>query len=238
MLAFVPAVLLACAIWQPDQAAWLTVFVAVAAIAIFLTGYEKSQPGLRQIMPAVVLGAFAAAGRILFALIPDFKPVAAIAIMAGAIFGQHCGFMVGALAALTSNAFFGQGAWTPWQMYAWGLVGYLGGLGKTGHAQEAFGARRLRLCLMPAVRGDTRHVEPRELCASHNLADAVDQLPLGPAAHSCARLCDSCVFKADLGSLESQAPSHPHKVQPDALSAPHTLWLPDMLIDSQMRILS
>ncbi len=145
MLALVPAVLLACAIWQPDQAAWLTVFVAVAAIAIFLTGYEKSQPGLRQIMPAVVLGAFAAAGRILFVLIPDFKPVAAIAIMAGAIFGQHCGFMVGALAALTSNAFFGQGAWTPWQMYAWGLVGYLGGvLGRRGMlkkrlARDAFG---------------------------------------------------------------------------------------------------
>ena len=36
--------------------------------------------------------------------------------------------MVGALAALTSNFFFGQGMWTPWQMYAWGLVGYLGGV--------------------------------------------------------------------------------------------------------------
>ena len=36
--------------------------------------------------------------------------------------------MVGAVAALVSNFFFGQGSWTPWQMYAWGLVGYLGGV--------------------------------------------------------------------------------------------------------------
>ena len=75
-------------------------------------------------MPTVVLAALAAAGRILFAPIPDFKPVSAIAIIAGVAFGRKSGFMVGSLAALASNFFFGQGVWTPWQMYAWGLVGY------------------------------------------------------------------------------------------------------------------
>ena len=49
-------------------------------------------------------------------------------ILAGAVFGRRQGFLVGAIAALVSNFFFGQGAWTPWQMYAWGLVGYLGGV--------------------------------------------------------------------------------------------------------------
>lgn len=79
-------------------------------------------------MPTVVLGAIAAAGRILFAPIPDFKPVSAICIIAGIVFGRRNGFMVGCLAALVSNIFFGQGAWTPWQMYSWGLVGYLAGV--------------------------------------------------------------------------------------------------------------
>ena len=74
-------------------------------------------------MPTLVLAALAAAGRILFGPIPDFKPVSAIAIIAGATLGRRNGFMVGALAALTSNFFFGQGMWTPWQMYAWGLGG-------------------------------------------------------------------------------------------------------------------
>jgi energy-coupling factor transport system substrate-specific component len=102
--------------------------VVLAVLALFFVGYEKSAPPLRHIMPAVVLAALAAAGRIVFAPIPDVKPVSAICIMAGAVFGRRCGFMVGALAALCSNFFFGQGPWTPWQMYAWGMVGYMAGL--------------------------------------------------------------------------------------------------------------
>ena len=36
--------------------------------------------------------------------------------------------MTGALTALISNIYFGQGPWTPFQMLAWGIVGLLGGL--------------------------------------------------------------------------------------------------------------
>ena len=95
-------------------------------------------------MPTLVLAALAAAGRILFGPIPDFKPVSAIAIIAGATLGRRNGFMVGALAALTSNFFFGQGMWTPWQMYAWGLVGYVGGvLAYAGAFDRADGTVRM-----------------------------------------------------------------------------------------------
>ena len=124
----VPAVLGMCAYFQVEQAALLTMMAALAAVGVFFAGFEASRPALRQIMPAVVLGALAAAGRILFAPIPDFKPVSAICILAGAVFGRRSGFLVGALAALVSNFFFGQGPWTPWQMYAWGLVGYCAGV--------------------------------------------------------------------------------------------------------------
>lgn len=127
-LIMVPAVLLFCASTGTDQSALLTLLAAFCAIAVFFTGFEVSRPPLRQIMPTVVLGALAAAGRIVFAPIADFKPVSAICILAGATLGRRSGFMVGALAALVSNFFFGQGAWTPWQMYAWGLIGYLSGV--------------------------------------------------------------------------------------------------------------
>lgn len=125
VLILVPATLAVCAVCDYQQAALLTFVVAVAAIAVFFLGFERSKPALRQIMPTVVLAALAAAGRIIFAPIPDFKPVSAICIIAGATFGRQSGFMVGALAALVSNFFFGQGAWTPWQMYTWGLIGYI-----------------------------------------------------------------------------------------------------------------
>lgn len=113
---------------QIDQSALATALVALASIAVFFANYEVSKPGLRQIMPTVVLGALAAAGRIIFAPLPDFKPVSAICILGGIVFGRRSGFMIGALAALVSNFFFGQGAWTPWQMYAWGMIGYLSGV--------------------------------------------------------------------------------------------------------------
>lgn len=127
-LAAVPLSMAACTILGIEATAGLTMLVALLALLLVFAGYEAARPALRQVMPTVVLASLAAAGRVLFAPLPDVKPVSAIAIVAGSLLGRRNGFMVGALAALVSNAFFGQGAWTPWQMYAWGLVGYLAGV--------------------------------------------------------------------------------------------------------------
>ncbi len=75
-----------------------------------------------------VMAAAAVVGRIAFASVPDFKPTTAIVILAGISLGKTAGFYVGALAALVSNFYFGQGLWTPWQMLAWGLTGFIAGL--------------------------------------------------------------------------------------------------------------
>lgn len=124
----VPAALAYCAAMQVEQTALLSMAVVACALLVFFIGYERHRPRLRDIMPVAVLAALAAAGRILFAPFPSFKPVSAVTIIAGVVFGRRAGFMVGALAALASNFFFGQGPWTPWQMYAWGMVGYGAGL--------------------------------------------------------------------------------------------------------------
>ena len=47
-------------------------------------------------------------------------------LIAGFALGGAPGFVVGAVAGLTSNFFFGQGPWTPWQMAAWGMTGVIG----------------------------------------------------------------------------------------------------------------
>ena len=128
VLAAVPAVLVISAATHYEQASILTLVVCIGSLFIFFLGYERSKPPVRLIMPVVVLGSLAAAGRVLFAAFADFKPVTAICVIAGAVFGRYTGFMVGAFAALVSNIFFGQGPWTPWQMYAWGLCGYFAGV--------------------------------------------------------------------------------------------------------------
>ena len=153
LLVAVPLAMAAMVALDIDQAALLMLAVVVAVLALFFMGFDAERPALRQVMPTVVLAALAAAGRILFAPVPDFKPVSAIAIIAGASLGRRSGFMVGALAALTSNFFFGQGMWTPWQMYAWGLVGYVGGvLADAGAFRRSDGSPR-RIALVAAGFG-------------------------------------------------------------------------------------
>lgn len=128
-----PVVMALSAYLPTGQAAFVSSAAALVALAVVFLFFDRSKPPLQKLMPTVVLAALAAAGRILFAAIADFKPVSAICIIAGATFGKRCGFMVGALAAIVSNFFFGQGVWTLWQMYAWGMVGYLAGvLGQRG----------------------------------------------------------------------------------------------------------
>lgn len=133
VLLSVPGVLVACAAFNIKQSAALTMFCTVAALLLFFIGYERSQQPLHEMMATVILASLAAAGRVLLAPLQSVKPLSAIAIIAGATFGRTCGFTVGALAALLSNFFFGQGPWTPWQMYAWGMVGYGVGILSTFH---------------------------------------------------------------------------------------------------------
>ena len=88
--------------------------------------YERQRPDARIVALVGTLAAFAALGRIAFAALPNIKPTTDIVLISGYALGGGPGFAVGALAGLTSNFFFGQGPWTPWQMAAWGATGVLG----------------------------------------------------------------------------------------------------------------
>ncbi len=101
------------------------------ALAGGFAWYERSDPSAKVLALVATLAALAALGRVAFAALPDVKPTTDIVLLAGFVLGAAPGFAVGSVAALASNFFFGQGAWTPWQMFAWGLIGLLGaGLGR------------------------------------------------------------------------------------------------------------
>src|SRR5437016_10577634 len=88
--------------------------------------YERARPDARVIALVATLAAFAALGRIAFAALPNVKPTTDIVLISGYALGGAPGFAVGAIAGLTSNFFFGQGPWTPWQVAAWGATGMIG----------------------------------------------------------------------------------------------------------------
>ena len=96
------------------------------ALAIGFAWYERSHPSARVLALVATLAALAALGRIAFAPIPNVKPTTDIVLLTGYVLGGAPGFMVGAVAALASNLFFGQGPWTPWQMAGWGIAGLIG----------------------------------------------------------------------------------------------------------------
>jgi energy-coupling factor transport system substrate-specific component len=102
-------------------------FVILALIP-FYASFEHRRPAARELIPIAVLSAVAALGRVIFAPLPNVKPTSAVVIVAGLAFGPQAGFMTGATAALASNIFFGQGPFTPWQMFAWGMMGFTAGL--------------------------------------------------------------------------------------------------------------
>jgi uncharacterized membrane protein len=125
----IPA-LLALSVWVFGDRSYNFVSAAVALLACvpFFLSFEKGQKTARELAVIAVMTAISVVGRFIFAPIPAFKPVTAVVIIAAISLGGEAGFVVGALSAVISNIYFGQGPWTPFQMFAWGSLGFLVGL--------------------------------------------------------------------------------------------------------------
>lgn len=102
--------------------------VILEAMLPFFLRFEANRAQARQIVLIALMAALAAISRTVFAFLPHFKPITAIVMLSGIAFGAQAGFLTGALAAFASNFAFGQGLWTPWQMFAYGFGGFLAGL--------------------------------------------------------------------------------------------------------------
>ncbi len=106
----------------------ISILVAIIACIPGFYKYEKSDSNMLLIVVIAVLSAISIVGRVAFGLIPFFKPVSAVVILSGIYLGKEEGFLIGALSAIGSNIFFGQGPWTPFQMFTWGMIGFISGI--------------------------------------------------------------------------------------------------------------
>jgi uncharacterized membrane protein len=122
----------------------ISLAIAVYCMLPFFLIFEGRKPQARELLTIAVLVAIAVAGRAAFFMVPSFKPVVAVTIISAVCFGAESGFLVGALSMLSSNMLFGQGPWTPWQMFAAGIIGFLAGiLFQKGWLK----ARKISLCI-------------------------------------------------------------------------------------------
>ncbi len=106
----------------------VSMLVLLECMAPFFLIFEGRKPQTRELVVLAVLCAIAVAGRAAFFMLPQFKPVMAVVIIAGVALGGEAGFLVGALSMLVSNMLFAQGPWTPWQMFSMGIIGFLAGV--------------------------------------------------------------------------------------------------------------
>lgn len=102
--------------------------VIIETMLPFFFSFEARKPQARELVTIAVMAAIAAVSRAAFAFIPHFKPITGIIMITGIAFGPHAGFLTGAVAAFASDLMFSQGPWTPWQMMAYGIGGFLAGL--------------------------------------------------------------------------------------------------------------
>lgn len=119
--------------------------VLMEAMLPFFFLFEKRAPQARELVTVAVLCALAAVSRVAFSFMPTFKPITGIVMIAGIAFGAEAGFLTGAISAFASNFFFSQGPWTPWQMMAYGVGGFLAGL--------VFSRKRTRNPILLAIFG-------------------------------------------------------------------------------------
>lgn len=104
-----------------------SVLILVLTMLPFFFLFEHRRPQARKLVVLAVMCALSVASRVAFSMLDFFKPTTAIIMIAGIAFGAEEGFLTGAVSALVSNLFFGQGPWTPWQMFAYGMAGFLAG---------------------------------------------------------------------------------------------------------------
>jgi energy-coupling factor transport system substrate-specific component len=114
--------------------------------------YERRRPPAKVLALVAALAALAVIGRIAFAAIPNVKPSTDIVLFAGYALGAVPGFVVGAVFALVSNFFLGQGPWTVWQMVGWGGVA-VGGAALAKAMRHSEEPGRLRLALVCGAAG-------------------------------------------------------------------------------------
>ena len=107
---------------------FIILLVMLECMTPFFLIFEGRKPQPRELVIIAVLCAISVAGRMIFFMLPEFKPVLALVIIAGVAFGGETGFLVGAVTMLVSDVMFSAGPWTPWQMFAAGIVGFLAGV--------------------------------------------------------------------------------------------------------------
>jgi len=106
----------------------ISILLVIYTLVPFFMVFEARRPKAREIVLIAMMAALTTVLQIFFHVTVPIQAGTALVIISGIALGPEAGFLVGALARLVCNFYIGQGPWTPWQMFCWGLLGFLAGL--------------------------------------------------------------------------------------------------------------
>ena len=127
----------------------ISMAVTLLGCLCFYMSFENRKIPTAEIVIIAVMVALASIGRVIFYPLPAFKPVTAIIILTAMYFGPEAGFVTGSLTALVSGIFYLQGPWVPFQMFVWGIIGFVAGL----LSEKKLLSSRLPLCIYGVISG-------------------------------------------------------------------------------------
>ena len=105
----------------------VSVMLLVLSCIPFIYMYERKKPKAREIVLIALMCALTVVSNILCAYTVPLHAGTAMVIICGIALGPQTGFLIGTLSRFVCNFFMGQGVWTVWEMFAWGLLGLLAG---------------------------------------------------------------------------------------------------------------
>lgn len=106
----------------------ISILIIAGTILPLMISFEYRKPRAREIVLLAVLISFCVVSNLICSHTIPLHAGTAMVVLAGISMGPEAGFLTGALGRFVCNFFDGQGIWTPWQMTAWGIIGFISGV--------------------------------------------------------------------------------------------------------------
>lgn len=129
----------------------LSILILVMVMAPFFMIFERRRPRAREVVLIAMMSALTVASHTFFHIAFPVQIGTAMVIISGISLGPEAGFLIGAMSRFVCNFYMGQGAWTPWQMFCWGLLGFLAGLAFNREISEDNGISNFRKIITPVL---------------------------------------------------------------------------------------
>ena len=129
----------------------ISVMLLIYTMLPFFMVFENRKPKAREIVLIAMMSALTVCVHIFFHITLPLQIGTAMIIISGISLGPEAGFLIGAISRFVCNFYMGQGPWTPWQMFCWGILGFLAGMAFNKVDLDQLKSRNFKLIMGPVI---------------------------------------------------------------------------------------